>query len=153
MANVRNGVCQWDQIGRRRLKKKKSGTRQHFCPQSKLQLIPAPLALPIKLVNESPLYMAQALFTLIPLHWDLGHVSLCACPLRAKSHFPTDLQLTWTEPCWFSKPDIIGAHHPSAGPQGLDTQRGAQTPLSLGRASAVVISSPTCGSLPQGCGS
>lgn len=33
------------------------------------------------------------------------------------------------KPCWFSKPDVMGAHFPGAGPQVWGAWCGAQTPL------------------------
>ena len=43
---------------------------------------------------------------------------------------------------WFSKPDILGAALPGAGPPGWGAQCGGWTPCSLGAASVILIILP-----------
>lgn len=58
-------------------------------------------------------------FKLLLLHWFLRGVSLYMSPLREVSHFPTALWVSRHEPCYISKPDILGAYlfiaHPGVG--------------------------------------
>ena len=54
------------------------------------------------------------------------------------------------KPCLFSKPDILGAHLPSAGPQAGEPNMRLRTPCSSGRTSAVVISLSFLGCWPRG---
>ena len=65
---------------------------------------------------------------------------LCIRPIRAESLFPTALlALLYASPGCPSKPDVLGAHLPSAGPLSWGAQYRAQMLCSLGRTSAIVI--------------
>ena len=59
--------------------------------------------------------MIHELFTLLPLRWGSGQVSLCVSPLQVQSRFPTALQLFWMQPHWFSKPNVVAAPLPDTG--------------------------------------
>ena len=63
--------------------------------------------------------MCQVLIKLLPLIWVLGRVSLCTDPIRKRVLvFYGPLFLPEVSPIFFSKLDVMGAHLPSAGPQG-----------------------------------
>lgn len=61
-------------------------------PQRESQQVPTSQAKAIRLANESPSYVLQVHFKLLPLHWSSGQVSPSASSLKV-SRFPTALQV------------------------------------------------------------
>ena len=65
------------------------------------------------------------------------------CALKEWSfYFPESSGTPEIEPCWNSKPKILGIHLPIVGPLGWGARYEAQIPHSLGRISSVVIIIP-----------
>ena len=83
--------------------------------------------------------LTQAPFKLLLLPWVLECMRYCVHLLRGESLSPTPLSFPESKPQWPSKPNLLGAHLPDAGPPGWGAQCVAQTLCSLGRTSAIVI--------------
>ena len=66
--------------------------------------------------------------------------------------FLRPLALVKVRPHWPSKPNVLGAHLPSAGPLGWGAQCGAWTPCSLWRTSTIVTILPFMDRQPQDMG-
>ena len=93
--------------------------RQCLCPQGELQLPPASLGdSPRSAGRSDPSSFQITASALGPVVC----VALCA-PFKTPE----------SQPCWPSKPNILGTHLPGAGPPGWGTQCGTQTPHSLGK--------------------
>ena len=119
-----------------------NGTQRHFRFCRKLLQIPVPVAYILKLANNSPSCIIQALFKLLPLCWVSGWAIKPAGSLRVGTRFPIALCIPRVKPYyWFSQPDITDTHLPSTGPQGWSAQRGAWSLPS----SMPVISFPLAG--------
>ena len=88
----------------------KLGTYQYFCLRKKFHQNPA-LPVPIlKLVNEPPMAQAAA-FPETRSKWG------CVWVFQEESlSLPQSFGSPRCKPCWFSKPDTVGVHFPSAGP-------------------------------------
>lgn len=71
-----------------------------------------------------------------------GACGFCGRPLRVESLFPTAFWLFPKQAPLAFKPNILRVNLSGAGPPGLGTQYGAQTPGSLDRTSAIVIFLP-----------
>ena len=80
--------------------------------------------------------------------WDL-----CA-PFKNGVYFPQPSGSPKSKPHWPSKPNVLGAHLPGAGPPppGWGAWWGLKTPHSLRRTSAIVIILPFVGLPPRGVG-
>ena len=64
-------------------------------------------------------------------------------------YFPQPSGSHQSKPCWPSEPDVLGAHFPGVGPLDWGAWCGSQTPLSLGRTSAIIIILPFVVCLPE----
>ena len=78
-------------------------------------------------------------FQIIASVLGLGVCEILCVPLRVECLFPSALWLSQNKPHLPSKPNVLGAHLPGAGPPGWGAQCGAQTPHSLRRSSVIVI--------------
>ena len=83
--------------------------------------------------------LTQAPFKLLLLPWVPESVRLLCTPFKSGVSFPQPSGSSKRKPHWPSKPNVLGAHLPSAEPLGREVQCGAWTPHSLGRTSAIVI--------------
>ena len=93
-------------------------------------------------LQDQQVGLTQAPFRLLLLPWVLENVRFCVCPLRIESVFPTALWSPKSKTHWPSRLNILGAPLPNTGLLGSGAQWGAQTPRSLGRTSAIVITLP-----------
>lgn len=140
MDHVRAGSCLFSAIDAKG--GQENGTHRHFHFCRRLLQILVPVAHILKLANNSPSCIIQALFKLLPLCWVSGWAIKPAGSLRVGTRFPIALCVPRVKPYyWFSQPDVTGTHLPSTGPQGWSAQCGAWSPPS----STPVISFPLAG--------
>ena len=45
-------------------------------------------------LQDQQMYLTQASFKLLPLHWNSEHVRFCVCPLKVESLCPTDFWIS-----------------------------------------------------------
>lgn len=91
---------------------------QYLWPQGESQEAFTPLANVLILANKSS-HRFQALFQLLLLSQSLGQVSLCMCPLREISQFPTVPSLSWTRAQFVFKARYFGGLALHCRSQGL----------------------------------
>ena len=107
------------------------GCHQCLCPQGELQLPPAS---PGSAPGSDPSSFQMTTSALGSRTCEI----LCE-PFKSGVCFPQPSGSPESKPRWPSKPNILGAHLPGAGPLGQGTQCGAWTPHSLRRDFAIVI--------------
>lgn len=82
----------------------------------------------LRVTNESPSHMTEVLCKLLHICQDWRQWA-CEQALQLQSlGFLQSSESPHHKPCWFSKPDVLGAHHPSAGPARWEAQCGTQIP-------------------------
>ena len=108
----------------------------------------------LTVTSESPSHMTEMLCNSLSIHQDWRQWA-CEKALQLQSlRFPQSSDSPQHKPCWFSKPDVLGAHRPSAGPAGWEAQCGTQIPaLWRGPPPVVLIPLPRMRCCPKAVGS
>ena len=118
-----------------------SGASQHICPHSRISSQDGccQSLCPQKALQDQQVGLTQAPFKLLSQFWVLECVRFCVYPLIVTFYFLQHSASLENKHHWPSKPNILGAHLPSAGPLGWAGQCRAQTPCFLRKTSAIVL--------------